>query len=385
MSKLRVRAYNVRFGDAILVSVPEKSGNREVSRHILIDVGNVLSGKGGDDSVFEPVVKDIQKELKGKPVDLYVMTHEHMDHIQGLPYAASKLNTKLESQYAWLTASAAEDYYDRHPEAKKKKLALLQSFQAIQRYLIAAAEGNKPWIRALLANNDPRKTEDCVKFLRSVAPAKQTTYVYRGCKLKDRHPFEEAQFDIWAPEEDTSEYYGRFQPMALSLARSANARSAPALARLAPPAGVDAGAFFDLVEARRRGWGDNLLSIDQAANNTSIVFCLSWRGWKLLFPGDAEHRSWKTMQKHKVLEPVHFLKIGHHGSNNGTPPAEILDKIMPMPSPDGKDRFAVLCTCADCYNNVPHEDVDERLGTRCTIKSVEKVGDGKFVDFLFEG
>ena len=52
MSKLRVRAYNVRFGDAILVSVPEKRGSREVTRTILIDVGNVLSGCGGEDSVI---------------------------------------------------------------------------------------------------------------------------------------------------------------------------------------------------------------------------------------------------------------------------------------------------------------------------------------------
>ena len=28
------------------------------TRHILIDVGNVLSKEGGDDSVFKPVVDD---------------------------------------------------------------------------------------------------------------------------------------------------------------------------------------------------------------------------------------------------------------------------------------------------------------------------------------
>lgn len=46
MDKLRVRAYNVRFGDAILVSVPDKtSAGAKKTRHILIDVGNALGGK----------------------------------------------------------------------------------------------------------------------------------------------------------------------------------------------------------------------------------------------------------------------------------------------------------------------------------------------------
>ena len=55
MSALRVRVYDVRFGDAILVSVPDRVGRRTTIRHILIDVGNVLSGRGGDDAYFEPL------------------------------------------------------------------------------------------------------------------------------------------------------------------------------------------------------------------------------------------------------------------------------------------------------------------------------------------
>ena len=51
MDTLRVRAYNVRFGDAILVTVPDRdpATDKTTTRHILIDVGNVLSKEGGDD------------------------------------------------------------------------------------------------------------------------------------------------------------------------------------------------------------------------------------------------------------------------------------------------------------------------------------------------
>ena len=50
MDRLRVRVYNVRFGDAILITVPEEvdGGSTEI-RHILLDVGNAkASRKGGE-------------------------------------------------------------------------------------------------------------------------------------------------------------------------------------------------------------------------------------------------------------------------------------------------------------------------------------------------
>ena len=128
MDKLKIRAYNIRFGDAYLISVPDKGSNNQVkTRYILVDVGNSLSRAGGIDDVFEPVVKDILAVLGGNPLDLYIMTHEHMDHIQGLPYAQAyhfqneNLKDKLKVQYAWFTASSETNYYSSHPEAKEKK------------------------------------------------------------------------------------------------------------------------------------------------------------------------------------------------------------------------------------------------------------------------
>ncbi len=385
MSALRVRAYNVRFGDAILVTVPDRDGRWEVNRHILIDVGNVLSGRGGDESVFEPVLADIRAQLGDKPVDLYIMTHEHLDHVKGLLHATIHLKYKLRARYAWLTASAEEGYYDRFPEAREKRQRLLASYDAIAAHVAARPAVATPGLRALLANNNPRDTADCVAHLRNVAPANRTTYVYRGCNLRGRHPFTEATFAIWAPEQDTSEYYGRFRPVALAFGPAGLAGRSTMPVNPMPPAGVDAGTFYDLVEARRHGWADNLLTIDQAANNTSVVFCLRWRDWCLLFAGDAEQRSWKTMDHNGVLGAVDFLKVGHHGSENGTPRAELLDKLFPLPNPDGRQRRALICTCADCYHGVPHKETQHELARRCVVSSVESVGDGEFVDIEFPG
>jgi glyoxylase-like metal-dependent hydrolase (beta-lactamase superfamily II) len=356
---LRVRVYNIRFGDAVLVTVPDNG----TTRHILIDVGNVLVGEGGLDAVFRPVLEDVKAELDGKPLDLYVMTHEHMDHIQGLPFAKEKEDLELDVAFAWLTASAAEDYYDedKHPDARKKNLEAVAMFDRIEAYLDAAPD---PALKGLLLNNNPRSTGDCVKYLRGIAAPDKTAYVHRETDIEGTHPFEEAKLEIWAPEENTADYYRSLQPLALGVDGSGGNGATPSLINPLPPAGVDAGAFYDLVDSRRSGLHDNLLAIDKAANNTSIVFSLEWRGWRLLFPGDAEQESWKKMAEQGVLEPVHLLKIAHHGSWNGTPQGEILDQILPITPPDDRKRYAVVSTCLETYPGVPDDTTENTLKAR---------------------
>jgi beta-lactamase superfamily II metal-dependent hydrolase len=383
--KLRIRVYNVRFGDAILIWVPARvAGGRTETRHILVDVGNVLGGKGGEDSVFKPVVEDVLKVLDGEPLDLYVMTHEHLDHIQGLYYVSTKLGLDLKVKRAWLTASAAEDYYERNPEARKKRSLALAAFDAVQSYFSAAGEKPSPFVQAMLLNNNPRSSSQCVDYLRKLAA--ETVYVHREADPGPL-PFQEpgTKIDIWGPEEDTSIYYGAFRPAALGVTAGAAGERAAATTPN-PPAGVDAGAFYDLVEFRRRGYGDNLLALDAAANNSSVVFCLEWRGWRLLFPGDAEQRAWKEMDRRGKLGPVHFLKVGHHGSANGTPLPELLAKILPETPPDGRPRSAAVSTCAGSYSGVPHPETMKLLHGRCDLRSVEDLPDNEFfMDFEFPG
>jgi len=425
---LRVRMYNVLFGDAILVSIFEG----QEARHILIDVGNV-TGTGGDVDVFQPVIDDVLHELGDQPLDLYVMTHEHMDHVKGLLYTNDQLGIdvkdRLKVRQTWLTASAREDFYDTHPAAKKKKLEAEEATRAVTRFLIAryleaqpsarsagntvddlirllrgraaaaakhaqAARSQAPGayasvelrVAALLLNNDYQSTGECVKFLRGLAGPENTLYVHREFPLSPPPDLLSAQVKIWGPEEDTAVYYGRLRPLMLDLAGGDAVPGGPALPRLAPPPGVDAGAFFDLVEARRRGYAENLLSIDKAANNTSVVFCLEWRGWRLLFPGDAEEKSWAIMDSKGMLDaPVDFLKIGHHGSHNGTPSTKLLDRILPI---GDQPRYAAVCTCADVYaysptTAVPNEKTLAELRRRCRVYSVQKLPKGGRLDLVF--
>ncbi len=383
MSTLTVRAYNVYFGDAILVSIPDRDphSGSETLRHILIDVGNVLGTQGGKDDVFEPVVQDIRRQLDGRPVDLYVMTHEHLDHVQGLPYAAGK-GLELDVDYAWLTVSSEPDYYSRFPEARRKRLMLEQSYFAIERHLMANPNSKTEWLSALMMNNHPYQTKACVDYLRKLA-GKQTQYVHRETKLLDgvHHPFNEARLEILAPEQDCATYYGQVRPLTLpGVADGAQESSTTP----APPEGVDPKAFQRLLESWNAGISRSALAIDRAANNTSVVFLLEWRGWRLLFAGDAEQKSWQMMAREAMLKPVHFLKVGHHGSHNATPPDTILEKILPLGRPDDRDRSAIVSTCLGTYGGVPHGPTLDRLEERCDqVLQTNTVAAGDSVSISF--
>jgi hypothetical protein len=158
----------------------------------------------------------------------------------------------------------------------------------------------------LLANNSPSSSADCISFLRtSLAAAGEVHYVDRATDFSALQPSVAATLRLWGPEEDTASYYQSFAALAANL-RVADAATVADAAALADPsggggaggndnvdvskplAGIDAGAFFNLVDIRRTNAASTLLEIDKAANNTSVVMALEWNGWRLLFPGDAE-------------------------------------------------------------------------------------------------
>jgi beta-lactamase superfamily II metal-dependent hydrolase len=381
MPPLRLRVYNVRFGDATLVSVPDRDAGGPKTRHILVDFGNSLMKEGGRDDVFEPIVDDILVELDGEPLDIFVMSHEHLDHIQG-PLGASVLDPprELKATHVWLPGSAHPDYYDTHPDAKKKKLQAIDLYEQIAAFI--GADSGSPIINTMMLNNNPRATADCVDFIRVMKTAGEPTYIHREMDLDGHHDFRDVDFRIWAPEEDTSIYYGHFQRMVLGMAGSSEGTGS-AEDELTPPGGIDAGAFYDLVRQRRTGLIENLFAIDKANNNSSVVFSLTWKGWTLLFTGDAEERSWKEMNKRDVLAPVHFLKVSHHGSHNGTPDEELLEKVLPLQPDDGRPRVASVSTAHNQYNGIPHDPTLAAISSRAEVRRSTEVDAGDHFDLEF--
>ena len=397
MSALVVRAYNVGFGDAVLVSIPEADGRgREIVRHLLIDVGNLLAGSADTDEVFLAVVADIARLTDGE-VDLYVMTHEHLDHVRGL-LAADQRGVRLGAAYAWLTGSADPGYYARHPDASKQRLEMQLALEDTVRLLAADPDAE---LELMVRNNSGLlssgvlglTTAEYVEHLRTLAPANRTHYVDRGTRLGRKHPFKEAVVRLLAPEPDTHSYYGRASGGGRLTAagdgppgRPAQARptAAPPWQLPTPPAGVDPGAYFDLVTSRRSRVRTRIREIDEASNNTSVVIEIEWRGWRLLFPGDAELRSWRTMGELGLLRPVHFVKVSHHGSRNGTL-EELLDDVLPLPPHDDRERHALVSTSDGSWTGVPDDPTLDFYRQRCTLHDTRDVPRGSAVEIVFPG
>ena len=265
-----------------------------------------------------------------------------------------------------------------------------------ERYFQAAPGEETGWIQGLMAINNPRATKDCVDLIRDLAPG-NTHYVYRGLNLADTHPFQEATLEIWAPEEDTSIYYGPFQPVAFGAAPEPTGRAKPILTPVEPPPRRGCRCVLQPRFPSAMGvWRQFTGNRQHAANNTSIVLYLSWRGWKLLFPGDAEERSWKEMDKRDLLQPVHFFKISHHGSITGMLPDKVVDKVLKLKKDDPTSRYAVLSAYPDLkkqkkgvqdwtYTDVPRQEVLDELKLRADLRQTAEVPDGGYIDYAFEG
>ena len=151
-----------------------------------------------------------------------------------------------------------------------------------------------------------------------------------------------------------------------------------------PPRGVDAGAFYNLLDVRHSNASSTMLAIDKASNNTSVVLLLEWKGWRLLFTGDAEKPSWRKMDSLGLVSPVHFLKISHHGSETGMPPPDVLDKLLPVPAPGAPRPRAAVSTYPGNYPGVPNALTLTDLRARADVSSTLDLPPGQgFIELHF--
>ena len=290
MSDLVVRAYNVGFGDAILVSVPEATGGGgEKTRHLLIDVGNLLAGEGNEDDGL----RDRGAGHRGahrrdrRPLRDDARTPRPRPGAVGREAGWGRPRSRgTRGSPPPLTPTTTRPTPKRRRGSVSLELALEDAHRVVQ----AAPD---PWLEMMVRNNSTMlppgalglRTSDYVDHLRGIAPADKTYYVDRTTTdLDELHPFGEATLRILAPEADTSSYYPRQRSrptltaaVPVGVASGAAREAAPGLS--VPPVGVEPGAFFDLQASRRRGTRRQVLEIDKANNNTSVVVELRWRGW----------------------------------------------------------------------------------------------------------
>jgi beta-lactamase superfamily II metal-dependent hydrolase len=377
-NQLLVRAYNVGCGDCIYVRIPGDKGGF----NILIDCG-----KKGDDVLLKKAIEHLEGELPagskaGKTrLDLLVATHRHEDHIKGFDPDWFK---NIEVKNVWL--SVAMD--PKHPQAEG--VNGLHAFAAqSMRALADSGQALSPEVE-LLTSMYGVSNDVADKLLMETLPKNngiKPRYVCSGMKHELTLP-PDTDIHILAPEKDVDHFYlGEELDKSLKGFQGLTASLAPAgggaAVATAVPANISAG-DFRVLQSRMLSNGLAFAAKESSIqNNLSVVLLIEWKKRRLLFVGDAEwegefkdgkhNGSWNVMwEKHRdthLKEPLDFLKIGHHGSINATPPPlseqpkkgarpdgvyTILDTLLPVPQAGAKPTaMAIVSTEREFYNPIP--------------------------------
>jgi L-ascorbate metabolism protein UlaG (beta-lactamase superfamily) len=369
---ISIRAYVVGFGDCILLKLPDG----DQTRYVLVDFGRAPNDPSSVER-FPAIAADIAKQCKGH-LDLIVVTHEHLDHMEGF-YRERAVFDKMQVDQVWMGLPSHPDYYKNYPKARLEK----KIRAAVGEFAHNAARNGltlHPAFRSLLENN--LANVDRINYLRKLGK-KPPVYLARGKYGKPATKWSQSiHIEVLAPEEDTSVYYGKsaaMHAMGAALAAATGVSPVPdsdadfdwefksvPRARPGDLPGISQSDFDRLRNAIREDGVGAARFIDHAQNNTSLCLVMEVAGKRLMLPGDAELESWANMHEHAELKPVDFLKVSHHGSHNGTP-MDLLDTLLP------KSRAAkakvLVSTKKNVYgtkNPVPDSDVITELKKRCS-------------------
>ncbi|HEX3238553.1 MAG TPA: hypothetical protein VHR18_00270 [Solirubrobacterales bacterium] len=351
-SHLRIRSYNVGFGDCFLLTFSYPG--RSQPRSVLIDFGSTMQSSSGPDGGMLEIAEKIREDCEGK-LRMLVATHRHADHISGFAGASGKVIASLEPDLVvqpWTedpeidpeaTAPAGAGEGKQRARAMASRLSAMQSLaqMALSEVPRLEASGNitktlATQIRFLGETN--LMNAEAVKNLASMGS--RNAYVNFGTPLSLERLLPGVEAEVLGPPTleqskaishqaatDEDEFW-HFAERDGNRARAGSgspifpkapiARTYPETARWVVPRIDNLHAEEVLAIVR---------TLDGVLNNTSVILLFEVGGKLLLFPGDAQLENWKYALHgskdaeaiRKRLADADFYKVGHHGSLNATP------------------------------------------------------------------
>lgn len=326
--------YRVGFGDCFLVSFVADRAD-----HVLVDCGVHVRGNLNK---LDQVVADIQ-EITGGEVAAVVASHAHEDHIRGFGTHRAAF-ARMRIGEVWLPWS--EDPTDDTAIGLRRKRAQLAA--ALVGYGRLSEEAKAVLDNAMALDGPAHDPLTGVEALAAVSRNEAALDALRtGFGTGARVRFLEAGDTVDEPAAGVPGLSVRVlgPPKDEAFLRRLDPPSAERFLRLGPdgaqdgdrgirpfakewecdaPAGTFSPGDRQRLDQLAEPPGEALaFTLDQGLNNTSLVLLFSWRGRRLLFPGDAQWGGWQSWidkpEAPELLRTVDFVKIAHHGSENATP------------------------------------------------------------------
>ncbi len=398
--QLLVYVYNVGVGDCIYLRVPDRDENGVVhQRHIVVDCGTLQPNE--DEGLLKLAMTHIARLLPRDPatgrkrLDLLVITHPHMDHYAGFGLeSTAKQWRRIQVERLWLNAMLDPE----NDRARRARAQIHAGHLALQGLLAADLHPALTQLARELFSLSQGQIADNAEellvggglaaplYVDDATPAeKLQLFAEPGTAIHVVAPSHDIDADyLGLTESDPVEQFAEFNREVRAAAGEAVDWSLPAEGLT-----ISRGDFRRL--RQRMGSRAVLLAMadGELINNSSIVFLLTWRGRRLLFTGDAECKftrggrfeagkqnfSWNVMwARHQALlaQPLDFLKVGHHGSENATPwigdqPENEANQILNALAPPGDRRLHAIVSAArhaSWPGNIPRRALLETLGER---------------------
>ena len=378
IERVRVRMYEVGFGDSFLISYyydePVRyDGKRDrdgelldprAERHMLMDFGSTSGAKAAD---MEAVAERIEADCGGQ-LDVLAVSHRHKDHMSGFGLADAsavidRLNPLLVVR-SWTEDPSVPENADAPKSAHF--VTALDAGQAFAEMLAFETDGHRS--NSLrgglhLAADGQVKNKKAVDNLARWGARQDQEFLHYGKESKIEDYIPGATIRVIGPP--TVEQYGEvtrqddrdpeywmlhraFDP-ATWATHEGDFRTALAAVGIDTDAPemlgaegeqIDPGPVRWLVEKMRRQHIQTLRRIvrdlDDALNNTSLILLIDVgngdNSKRMLLSGDAQIENWRfaleqadatispsSAECRQLLKEVDLYKVGHHGSRNASP------------------------------------------------------------------
>lgn len=371
-ASIRIRMYNVGFGDCFLLQIPTDAG----PKRIVIDCGSLKNKHYNIKQISDQLIKDVTDPDGVPRIDVLVMSHRHADHISGFTnerWAAVEVG---EIWMPWIespTDPEAKKLWKKQKEQAKalqfaveRQVDLGLDLDPLLADVAAAALSNEDCLAVLHGGFAKKvkpkfypKDDKVVEKIDSDTLAGVDIFVLgpprtRGALNQADPPTNQILLDGFNIDidgsrekvrpfgedwEDEGHVWPNFDPNAINVAAS-----------------------------QRRLYEAIAAELDAEINNTSLILIFKVGDEYLLFPGDAQWGPWERVLADEealdLLRRVTFLKVGHHASHNATPATMLRDIIGKENKRGGQVKAMISMTPYSRWKGIPHHALIAELTER---------------------